>query len=660
MSRFIKTLLYSPVLLLVSIMTMGQVSMPQIFQNNMVLQMDKPIPIWGWAPPGAEVIVKLGTDQKVVKADTKGKWLVKLNPMPAGGPHTLLINGSNSIRLKNILIGDVWICGGQSNMQWKLKQTEFKETDSLLIAANNIRLFTVLTEMDYQPRTDLKGIGWQELSWNNIEEFSAVAYHFGKKLNKDLAVPIGLISDNLGATAVETWMSNESLLQFPAFRNEMSPTVSTGKSFSQLNADFEEFKKKWYNKHYFRGEGVDQKWYSPETNFSDWKPITLAGNTWEHEADLKDFDGAVWVKTSFDFDKTKHKDSLLLQLLQIDDYDITWVNGIKVGETLGNHNHRNYKVPVSILKPTDNILVVRIFDTGGIGGFTTSPFWGNSILWGKWVYKKGLPIHAAKFPKPVMPNATPFSSPSVLYNANIAPLGNMAVKGVIWYQGESNADRAEEYRSLFPAMIGSWRKNWNDENLPFIFVQLANYMKEKQEPEESAWAELREAQAMALKLPKTAMASAIDIGEAGDIHPKNKEDVGKRLAVAALKMVYGKQINGQGPTYSRMKIQGNEVLLDFKNATGGIVTTDKYGYVKGFQIAGSDGKFVWASAKIRNNQVVVSADFIQEPVAVRYAWSDNPGELNLYNNEALPAIPFRTDDWKGVTQGKTFQSGPRF
>ncbi|MCE7043755.1 sialate O-acetylesterase [Dyadobacter sp. CY312] len=660
MSGFKKSCLFFQLLMLVSVSAVGQVKMPQIFQNNMVLQRDKPITVWGWAKPGEEVIVKLGSDQKAVRTDGNGKWLVKMNAVPAGGPYTLHISSSNSISFENVLIGDVWICGGQSNMQWKVKQTGFKETDSSLIKSNRIRLFTVLTEMDYQPRTDLKGIGWQELSWNNIEEFSAVAYHFGKKLNKDLDVPIGLVSDNLGATSVETWMSNESLLQFPVFQEEMKETVSTGKSFLQLYADFETYKKKWYHKHYYRGEGVDQKWYLPETDFSDWKPINLAGNTWEQEPDLKDFDGAVWVKTSFDFDKSKHQDSLNIQLLQIDNYDITWVNGVKIGETFGNHNHRNYKVPVSILKPTGNVLVVRIFDTGGIGGFTTSPFWGNSILWGKWFYKKGLSIDPAKFPKPVVPNTTPFSSPSVLFNANIAPLANLVVKGVIWYQGEANADRAEEYGALFPAMIGSWRKNWNDENLPFIFVQLANYMKEKQEPEESAWAELREAQAKTLTLPYTGMVTAIDVGEAADIHPKNKEDVGKRLAVAALKVAYKKQIDGQGPTYSKMSVKGKEVALNFTNITGGIYTTDKYGYVKGFQIAGKEGKFVWAMARITGDQVIVSSDQINEPVAVRYAWSDNPGELNLLNKEGLPAVPFRTDDWKGITDGKKFQSGPRF
>lgn len=655
-----KTPLLFSLLLLHALTLAGQVRMPQIFTNNMVLQRDKPIAVWGWAAPGEQVEVGLEGNAKAVQSDAKGKWLVKLDAMPAGGPYSLTVKGRNELMFSNVLIGDVWICGGQSNMQWKVKQTGFQEIDTAFIRANRIRFFTVLTEMDYQPREDLKGIGWQELSRDNIEAFSAVAYHFGKSVNKDLNVPIGLISDNLGATAVETWMSNESLLQFPVFQEEMRPTVSTGKSFAELNADFERYKKKWYGRHYYRGPGVKERWYLPETDFSDWKAINLSGNTWEQEPDLKDFDGAVWVKTTFDFDAGKTQDSLNLQLSQIDDYDIAWVNGVKVGETFGAHNHRNYKVPVSVLKPKDNLLVVRVFDTGGIGGFTTSSFWGNPVLWGKWFYKKGSAIEAAKFPKPVVPDATPFSSPGVLFNANIAPLGRLAIKGAIWYQGESNAERAEEYRSLFPAMIRSWRKNWNDDQLPFIFVQLANYMEEAAEPKESTWAELREAQALALQLPNTAMATAIDLGEADDIHPKKKEEVGKRLALAALKMVYRKETDAQGPVFSKMEIKGREAMISYQPTAGGMHTTDKYGFVKGFQIAGADRQFHWALARIAGDKVVVFSDQVPAPVAVRYAWSDNPGDLNLFNKAGLPANPFRTDQWKGITDGKKFQAGPRF
>jgi sialate O-acetylesterase len=305
------------------------------------------------------------------------------------------------------------------------------------------------------------------------------------------------------------------------------------------------------------------------------------------------------------------------------------------------------------LKPKGNVLVVRVFDVGGIGGFVTHPFWGNNIIRGQWTYRKGESINAKKFPKPDLPNATPFSSPSVLFNGNIAPLTQIAIKGAIWYQGEANADRAEEYLSLFPEMITDWRRRWNAGDFPFVFVQLANYQEESKEPVGSNWAELREAQASVLtSLPNTAMASAIDIGEAGDIHPKNKQDVGKRLALAATK-------NASGPTFKEMKINNDRIIVSY--GTPGVVTKDKYGFARGFQIAGDDRKFYWAKAILVDDKVEVWSEKVEKPVAVRYAWDNNPGPLDLYNKEGLPALPFRSDNWPRITKGQVFKSGePRF
>jgi sialate O-acetylesterase len=259
-----------------------------------------------------------------------------------------------------------------------------------------------------------------------------------------------------------------------------------------------------------------------------------------------------------------------------------------------------------------------------------------------------------------LPNATPFSSPGVLYNGNIAPLTTFCIKGAIWYQGESNVERAYEYRELFPAMIQDWRAKWKQGNFPFLFVQLANHYEETAVPKESTWAELREAQAMTLALPNTGMAAAIDIGEANDIHPKNKLDVGKRLAIAAMKVAYDKQVVATGPTYSKMQVNGNSIVIEYDNVGGGLISKDKYGYVRGFQVAGEDKKFYWATASIEGDAVIVHCKEVSKPVAVRYAWSDNPGLLDLYNKEGLPAIPFRTDKWNGITAGVHFKEGPRF
>jgi len=372
---------------------------------------------------------------------------------------------------------------------------------------------------------------------------------------------------------------------------------------------------------------------------------------------LKDHDGAVWFRTTFDLPEGYTGKTFHVGLLQVDDYDIAWVNGVKAGENFGNYNHHGYDVPVDVLRPKDNILVVRVFDVGGIGGFVTNAFWSNPTIRGNWIYRKGEAIDADKFPKPEFPNATPFSSPAVMFNGNIAPLMQMSMKGVIWYQGESNADRAEEYRSLFPAMIKDWRQRWGLGDFPFLFVQLANYEAESLEPGSSKWAELREAQAMTLSLPNTGMASAIDIGEAGDIHPKNKEDVGKRLALAAMKAAYKKDMVVSGPAFKAVNMDNGVAVIEYHSSTGELITKDKYGFVRGFQIAGEDKKFYWAKAVLKGDKVEAWSEEVSRPVAIRYAWDNNPGPLDLYNKEGLPATPFRTDSWPGVTKGLVFESG---
>lgn len=647
-------------LFLLVIPSIAAVRLPKVFGSNMVLQRDKPVQVWGWAEKGEAVTVSFNKQVLETTADKNGQWSVRFPAMHAGGPYQMKVSGENEIVLSNLLVGDVWICGGQSNMQWRVDQTGYEERDTAWVREAPVRLFTVHTDMDYMPKDDLSGSGWLELNKQNINAFSAVGYHFGRFVNQELDVPIGLISANLGATSIETWMSNEALMAFPQFEEVIGATVKKGKSFEALRKDFEKKKSVWYGKHYFKGKGVDERWYQPETELSDWKPINVAGNTWQDEPDLKSHDGAVWFRTSFDLPEGYTQASFNLSLAQIDDYDIAWVNGEKVGESYGRHNHRNYAVPTEILKSHGNVLVVRVFDIGGIGGFTTSPFWGNDILRGAWLYKKGIAVDAQKFRGVELPNASPFSSPTVLFNAVIAPLTSLGIKGMIWYQGESNAERAYEYRSLFPALIKDWRKQFNQGDLPFLFVQLANYMQEPEEPKEDAWAELREAQAMALELPNTGMATAIDIGEADDIHPKNKADVGKRLGLAALKVAYGRNVVSSGPTFEGMSIDDDKVFIKFGNTGGGLISKDKHGYLRGFQIAGSDQKFYWAKAVVDGENVIVTAEEVREPVAVRYAWSSNPGKLDLYNAENLPAVPFRTDSWKGLTEGKMFVEGPRF
>ena len=638
---------------------LAEVRLPVIFQSNMVLQRGKPIQVWGWADPKEKIELSLNGQSLSVVANKRGKWHGELAALEAGGPYNLIVRGKNTVTLGDVMIGDVWICGGQSNMQWNVSQTGYTENDSAFLKNADIRLFTVHVDTDYIPREDIKGGEWKKLSIENINSFSAVAYHFGKFIHHELNIPIGLISDNLGATAVEAWMSNEALVEFPQFKPLIDPVIKEGKSFAKLEAEFEKNKSRWY-KHYYKGTGFDQEWFKPETDVTDWKPIKASGSTWEEIEDLRNYDGAVWFRTTFDLPENFDGVTFPISLSQIDDYDITWVNGHKIGETYGRHNHRNYTVPSSVLKAKGNVLVVRVFDTGGIGGFTTSAFWGNPILWGEWLYKKDESVNIQNVRVPNLPNVTPFSSPGVLYNANIAPLTSFPIKGAIWYQGESNADRAYEYRRLFPSMINDWRKQWKHGNFPFLFVQLANYEAESEEPRQSNWAELREAQTMTLSLPHTGMATAIDVGEADDIHPRNKQTVGTRLGLAALKVAYGKDTVFSGPTFKSMRVEQNRAIIAYENLGSGLMTKDKYGYVRGFQMAGADQKFYWAHASIEGTTVVVTCPQVKIPVAVRYAWDNNPGALDLYNKEGLPATPFRTDQWEVTTAHKVFEDGPRF
>ena len=451
-------------------------------------------------------------------------------------------------------------------------------------------------------------------------------------------------------------MSAEILSKFPQFGNYYKEYLAPAKSFKEITEAFEKIKPEWETNYYWKGKGIEQKWYLPETDVSDWKTMEIPA--WWEDNGMPDFDGAVWFRKTFDRPKDFAADSLPLYLNQIDDYDMVWVNGQKIGEGFGNQNWRNYKIQGNILKPQDNVIVVRVFDAGGKGGMYSNAIWGNNILLGKWLYKPDDKIEADKFPKPHVVNASPFSTPAVLYNANIAPLTQLAIKGFIWYQGESNASRAVEYRELFPAFINDWRAQFKQGDLPFLFVQLANYMQEVSEPKESSWAELRDAQAAALKLPNTGMVCIIDIGETYDIHPKNKMDVGKRLGLAALKVAYNRDLVSKGPTFESMDLKDGSIIVRYNQGTDDLVTKDKYGYITGFSVAGSDKKFYWAKAAIRDNAVFVSCNEVIHPVAVRYAWSDNPGIIDLYNKSGLPAVPFRTDEWPLSTTGKVFSENP--
>ena len=637
----------------------ANVKLPAIIGDNMVLQRGKATTMWGWSEPGEEIMVSVSWHSMAweITADNTGKWTFKMNPPRTAGPHEITFSGKNTIKLKNILVGEVWVCSGQSNMQWSVNVAANPQEEIASADYPNIRLFSVERKVADKPQTDCVG-SWSQCSPETVPGFSAVAYFFGRELYKELNVPIGLIHTSWGGTSAEAWTSSGVLRTLPDYKEVMEQIEQFQVNPEPFQKRYEEQMLEWHKKINL-SDPEGKNCTDVDYDDKDWEEMELP-QLWE-QAGHQTFDGLMWFRKEVEVPASWVGKELILELGPIDDMDSTWLNGIRAGgiETAGQwQTNRTYKIDSKIIKAGRNIIAVRVLDTGGGGGIygqakqmklkpaDTSDETAIPLA-GKWRYKKSYDLQSMP-PQPRLPMRIDNSNaPTALYNAMIAPLIPYSIRGAIWYQGESNAGRAYQYRSLFPAMIKNWRIDWGQGYFPFLFVQLANFMAVDTEPVDSAWAELREAQLMTLALPNTGMAVIIDIGEADDIHPKNKQDVGKRLALWALAKTYGKDLVYSGPIYKSMKTDGNKIILDFEHTGGGLVA--KGGEpLKGFAIAGADRKFVWADAKIDGDTVVVSHDEISVPVAVRYGWANNP-VCNLYNKEGLPAAPFRTDKWPGVT-----------
>ncbi|RAV99250.1 sialate O-acetylesterase [Pseudochryseolinea flava] len=630
--------------LTLSVSSFAKVTLPQIFTDNMVLQRDKAVKVWGWADAGENVSVSFNGQTVKVKTDKSGHWIVSLKPMAFGGPFEMKIAGkANNVSLKNVLIGDVWICSGQSNMEWTIKNTNNSAKEVAEANYPNIRFFTVEKAVSYKPKEDVTG-QWLVCSPQTLADFSAVAYFFGRKLNKDLNVPIGLISTSWGGTNIQTWISWDVMSKDEAYKD------ITPEAFEKMASQQHE-KQAQYKAALLNEKGVAEKWFDSNYKASDWKTVELP-KAWE-QTSIGNTDGIIWFKKDFQATADMIAKNATLSLGPIDDEDVTYVNGKQIGREVEWNKDRRYEVPAGTLVAGTNTITIKVIDNQGGGGLHGKPeqlfvdIDGKTIsLAGEWKYKESVTTsqYGVKF---IGPN----EFPSQLYNAMVAPLISYSIKGAIWYQGEANTYQAYRYRTLLPTLINDWRKHWND-SFAFYWVQLANFMEPSATPVDSDWAELREAQDMTLSVPNTGQAVIIDIGEAFDIHPRNKQDVGYRLALAALKNSYNKNIVYSGPRYQSMKVEGNKIILSFSEKGSGLKTKDKYGYVRGFAIAGADKKFVWAKASIEGDNIVVYSDKVANPVAVRYAWGNNPDDANLYNNEDLPAAPFRTDQWKGVTEGR--------
>lgn len=620
----------------------------RLFSDGLVVQRGARIPVWGWAAPGAQVTVRFEGHSARGRADSAGRWSVALPASPAGGPHTLSADaGSEHLTVANVLVGDVWVASGQSNMEFPLSQAS--DAREAIAAAHDslIREFKVPISWAEQPAQDIAGGSWSPADSQHVGAFSAVAYFFARDLRAREHVPIGIVNSTWGGSAIETWLSAGA----QGLGSE-GPARALATERARLDSVGGALRARYGNLVHDSGlvNGI-ARWAVPASGDSGWSDIK-APELWESQG-YPDLDGIAWYRTTFTLAPAEAGQDAELSLGMIDDEDITWVNGIEVGRTSGYNSPRHYRVPASALHAGPNVIAVRVSDGGGGGGIygatdslrlviggATHPLAGT---WKFRIGELGLQMDGQRINK----------IPAITYNKMVYPLLPIAIKGVIWYQGESNANNDEQaraYKAQFHNLITSWRAEWNrgaEPRFPFLWVQLPNFGTPDSEPSSSGggWAILRESMAASLALPNTGQAITIDVGGAYELHPTNKLAVGQRLALVARRVAYGEPVIASGPTYRAHTVQGGRVLVRFANLGGGLVSRGENGTVGAFAVAGADRRFHRAQARIEGDHVVVSSDSVPNPVAVRYAWANSPVDADLYNRAGLPAAPFRSDRW---------------
>ncbi len=632
-------------LLLITENCFPQIRLPQMIRDSMILQQDAKINIWGWASPKEKVKVRFQNKKYAATTDVNGKWVIRLSPIKAGGPFTMNISGKNKITLEDILIGDIWFCSGQSNMVHQLNIHDVRYADEIANANfPEIRQFLIPTRTSLDgPKDDLPDGSWKSAVGEGVRPFSAVAYFFAKKLYEKYHVPIGLINASVGGTPIEAWTSEEGFKEFP----EIIKTIEKNKDTAYINAmNRRAFSENTNRASQINDKGLTEtpKWFETSYVPKGWHSINIPGY-WEDQG-IKELNGVVWYRKEIDVPASMNGKPAKVFLGRIVDADILYINGKQAGNTTYMYPQRRYTVPADVLRAGKNIFVIKVTNNFGKGGFVPDKpycvFSGNDTigLKGTWQYKVG---------EVYTPRSSGFgggiaaqNQPTALYNAMVAPVTNYTIRGILWYQGETNAGRPDEYEKLQKALIADWRNKWKQSDAPFLYVQLPGFMDYNYLPSESQWARLREAQLQSLTVPTTAMAVTIDLGEWNDIHPDNKKDVGERLALAAEKLAFGENIVYSGPLYESSGIEGNKITVRFNHTGSGLIASDGE-ELREFAIAGADKKFIWARAKIDGTTVIVWNDDIPNPIYVRYAWADNPVNPNLYNKEGLPASPFRTD-----------------
>jgi sialate O-acetylesterase len=625
--------------------TSGALRLSRLFGDGIVLQRRKPIAVWGWAPAGAQITIAFRGRTTRATSSRNGSWMAKLPASEAGGPFELTVRaGDAHVDLHNVLVGDVWIASGQSNMEFTVSQGN--NTAQEIAAANDslIRQFKVPDSWSNDPQNDLVGGSWTPADRQHVGDFSAVAYFFARELRKSTKVPIGIVNTTWGGSNIETWIGRgaqhisdsawTALLHAEEARLEQTRAALRAKLGGLPTKD----------PGLMNGVAV---WADPSLDDSGWSDMPVP-SYWEDHG-YTGMDGVAWYRVAFDATDAEQRDGATLSIAAIDDDDIAWINGVEVGRTVGYNVARAYRIPSNALRVGRNVLAVRVSDGGGGGGINgaVSIAFGSGAprsLAGVWKFKVGevsFQLDGQQINK----------VPSVLYNRMLHPILPSTIMGVIWYQGESNANNLQQaaaYRDQFRTLITSWRREWDSgrDTFPFLWVQLPNFgTPDTVPPTAAAWATQRESMTAALSLPKTGQAIAIDVGDADNIHPRNKQDVGLRLALVARKVAYGEHIVASGPAYRSHSIRGDTIAVTFDTIGSGLASHLTNGRVGGFEIAGADRHFVWAEAEIVGNTVRVWSDRVNNPIAVRYAWANNPDRASLFNREGLPAAPFRTDRW---------------
>lgn len=675
-----RTLILSALLAPLLVATvLADVTLPAIISDHMVLMRSERVPIWGKAAPGEPVTVSLNGQVVKAKASADGKWSVVLDlKQSAPGPFAMTVEGKNNLVVSDVVVGEVWVASGQSNMEFGMKSAIDGEKEVAAPANPLIRQFLVKKTIASRPAGEANG-RWVCASPETIPEFSAVGYYFAKRIHAELKVPVGLINASWGATSVEAWTSGEAIAGNPDLKEANERLWSAANEYPERKKTFVDTLTAWIKRNARDDKPLsDVSAYAGLDSPKDgWVPLKVPCVV--KAPGLPDA-GAVWLRKDVMLSRNGATVPLILPM---DGFDSVYWNGKLLKQNVlqdyfgigGVRHYGPYDIPGAQVLEGRNVLAIRFYEpltpaklSGGMKAGTTS-------IDGEWLAKAEYDFPAldakalASVPQPPAPALGVLSCPSSIFNGMISPILPYAIRGVIWYQGENNCGRAYQYRTSFALLIVDWRKQWNQGDFPFYFCQLANHLGKNPAPGESSWAELREAQSMALKLPNTGQAVLIDVGEAGDIHPRNKKAVGERLALHALAKDYGKSLSYSGPVYDSLKIAGNKAILTFKHTDGGLVAKplaavfdvstksnmtaplvrhSPNSQIEGFAICGEDEKWVWADARIDGSSVVVTSDRVAGPVAVRYAWADNP-TCNLYNGVGLPASPFRTDDFPLTT-----------